>query len=101
MGKLKNAINKAATWLNEVYQWLCKEGGMLHLLGFICMMLTLEPFVGWTWASVVSWIIAFGKEAFDFLTKRNTLKQCGNDIVRDAIGWGVASIVILIKILTT
>lgn len=79
MEKIKNAISAA-------YQWLNKEGGMLHILGFMCMMLTLQPFVGWVLASVISWIIAFGKEAIDFITKRNTLKQCGNDIIRDAIG---------------
>ena len=98
MEKIKNAISKAFAWLNKAYQWLSLEGGMLHFLGFMCMMLTLQPFVGWVLASVIAWTIAFGKEAIDyFIRKANTLKQCGNDIVRDAIGWGVASVVILIK----
>lgn len=98
MGKIKNVINKVVAWLNKAYQWLSLEGGMLHFLGFMCMMLTLQPFVGWVLASVIAWTIAFGKEAIDyFIRKANTLKQCGNDIVRDAIGWGVASVVILIK----
>ena len=88
MEKIKNAISTAFAWLNKAYQWLSLEGGMLHILGFTCMMLTLQPFVGWVLASVIAWIIAFGKEAVDFITKRNTLKQCGNDIIRDAIGWG-------------
>ena len=90
MEKIKNAIKSA-------YQWLDKEGGMLHFLGFMCMMLTLEPFVGWVLASVIAWIIAFGKEAIDyFIRKSNNLKQVLNDIIRDAIGWGCASVVILI-----
>lgn len=89
MDKIKNAIKSA-------YQWLDKEGGMLHFLGFMCMMLTLEPLVGWVLASVIAWIIAFGKEAVDFIRKTNTLKQCGNDIVRDAIGWGAGSLVTLL-----
>lgn len=86
MEKVKIAFSKVAAWLNIAYQWLNKEGGMLHFLGFMCMMLTLQPFVGWVLASVIAWIIAFGKEIIDFITKRNTLKQCGNDIIRDAIG---------------
>lgn len=86
MEKIKNAISKALAWLNKAYQWLSLEGGMLHFLGFMCMMLTLQPFVGWVLASIISWIIFLGKEAVDFITKRNTLKQCGNDIIRDAIG---------------
>ena len=86
MQKIKNVISKILAWLKLAYQWLSLEGGMLHILGFICMMLTLQPFVGWVLASVIAWTIAFGKEAIDFITKRNTLKQCGNDIIRDAIG---------------
>jgi hypothetical protein len=86
MEKIKNAISKAFAGLNKAYQWLSLEGGMLHLLGFICMMLTLQPFVEWVLASVIAWIIFLGKEAIDFITKRNTLKHCGNDIIRDAIG---------------
>ena len=90
MEKIKNAIKSA-------YQWLDKEGGLLHFLGFMCMMLTLQPFVGWVLASVIAWIIAFGKEAIDyFIRKSNNLKQVLNDIIRDAIGWGCASVVWLI-----
>lgn len=97
MEKIKNAISKALAWLNKAYQWLDKEGGMLHLLGFMCMMLTLQPFIGWVWASVIAWIIAFGKEAIDyFIRKTNTLKQCGNDIIRDAIGWGISSLIVFL-----
>lgn len=93
MDKIKNAIKSA-------YQWLSLEGGMLHFLGFMCMMLTLEPFVGWVLASVISWIIAFGKEAIDyFIRKSNNLKQVLNDIIRDAIGWGCASVVIFIQLI--
>ena len=94
---IKNAINKALAWLNKAYQWLSLEGGMLHFLGFMCMMLTLQPFVGWVLASVIAWIIAFGKEAVDFIHKKNNLRNVANDIIRDAIGWGCASVVILIK----
>ena len=64
----------------------------------MCMMLTLQPFVGWVLASAIAWIIAFGKEAIDyFIRKSNTLKQCGNDIIRDAIGWGCGTIVIIMQ----
>jgi hypothetical protein len=97
MEKLKNAISKALAWLNKAYQWLDKEGGMLHLLACYAMMLTLEPFVGWVLASVIAWIIFLGEEAIDyFIRKSNNLKQVLNDIIRDAIGWGCASVVWLI-----
>lgn len=97
MEKIKNAISKALAWLNKAYQWLSLEGGMLHFLGFMCMMLTLQPFVGWVLASVIAWIIAFGKEAVDyFILKSNNFKQVLNDIIRDAIGWGCASVVWLL-----
>ena len=90
MEKIKNAIKSA-------YQWLNKEGGMLHFLGFMCMMLTLQPFVGWVLASVISWIIAFGKEAIDyFVLKSNNFKQVLNDIIRDAIGWGISSLIVFL-----
>ena len=90
MEKIKNAIKSA-------YQWLDKEGGLLHFLGFMCMMLTLEPLVGWVLASVIAWIIAFGKEAIDyFIRKSNNLKQVLNDIIRDAIGWGISSLIVFL-----
>ena len=98
MEKIKNAISKALAWLNKAYQWLSLEGGMLHFLGFMCMMLTLQPFVGWVLASVIAWIIAFGKEAIDyFVLKSNNFKQVLNDIIRDAIGWVCGSIVIIMQ----
>jgi hypothetical protein len=94
MDKIKNAIKSA-------YQWLSLEGGMLHFLGFMCMILTLEPFVGWGLASVIAWIIAFGKEAIDyFIRKSNDLKQVLNDIIRDAIGWGISSLIVFLTKLT-
>ena len=97
MNKIKNAISKVLAWLNKAYQWLSKEGGMPHFLGFMCMMLTLEPFVGWVLASVIAWIIAFGKEAIDyFIRKSNNLKQVLNDIIRDAIGWGISSLIVFL-----
>lgn len=97
MEKIKNAISKAFAWLNKAYQWLSLEGGMLHILGFICMMLTLQPFVGWVLASVIAWIIAFGKEAIDFIRKKNNLRNVANDLIRDAIGWVCGSIVIIMQ----
>ena len=97
MEKIKNAISKALAWLKKVYQWLSLEGGMIHFLGFMCMMLTLEPFVGWVLASVIAWIIAFGKEAIDyFIRKSNNLKQVLNDIIRDAIGWEISSLIVFL-----
>ena len=97
MEKIKNFITKALAWLNKAYQWLSLEGGMLHILGFMCMMLTLQPFVGWVLASVIAWIIAFGKEAIDFIRKKNNLRNVANDLIRDAIGWGSGSIVIIMQ----
>jgi hypothetical protein len=97
MEKIKNAISKVLAWLNKAYQWLSLEGGMLHFLGFMCMMLTLQPFVGWVLASVIAWIIAFGKEAIDyFILKSNNFKQVLNDIIRDAIGWGISSLIVFL-----
>lgn len=96
MGKIKNAIKVAYDWLNKTYQWLSLEGGMLHILGFATSMLTFTPIVGWVWASAITWAIAIGIEAIHFFSKRNTLKQCGNDIIRDAIGWGYGVIVVLL-----
>lgn len=97
MEKIKNAISKVLAWLNKAYQWLSLEGGMLHFLGFMCMMLTLQPFVGWVLASIISWIIFLGKEAIDFIRKKNNLRNVANDIIRDAIGWGIGSIVIIMQ----
>lgn len=97
MEKIKNAISKTLAWLKKAYQWLDKEGGMLHFLGFMCIMLTLEPFVGWVLASVIAWIIFLGKEAIDyFIRKSNNLKQVLNDIIRDAIGWGISSLIVFL-----
>ena len=95
MEKIKNAINKALAWLNKAYQWLSLEGGMLHLLACYAIMLTFAPF-GFGWASAITWLIAIAKEVYDFVSKTNTLQQALNDIVRDAIGWGCASVVWLI-----
>lgn len=89
MEKIKNAIKSA-------YQWLDKEGGMLHLLACYAMMLTFAP-IGFGWASLITWGVAITKEICDIARKSNTLKQALNDIVRDAIGWGCASVVILIQ----
>ncbi len=88
MEKIKNAIKSA-------YQWLDKEGGMLHFLACYAMMLTFAPF-GFGWASAITWAVAIAKEVADIARKRNTLQQALNDIIRDAIGWGCASVVWLI-----
>lgn len=96
MEKIKNAISKAFAWLNKAYQWLSLEGGMLHFLACYAIMHTFEP-LGLGWASLITWVVAIGLEAIHFLSKRNTLKQCGNDIIRDAIGWACAYVVILIQ----
>jgi hypothetical protein len=88
MEKLKNAIKLA-------YQWLSKEGGMLHFLACYAMMLTFAPF-GFGWASAITWAVAIGKEICDIARKSNNFQQALNDIIRDAIGWGCASVVWLI-----
>ena len=95
MEKIKNAISKALAWLNKAYQWLSLEGGMLHILACYAMMLTFAPF-GFGWASAITWGVAIAKEVADIARKRNTLQQALNDIIRDAIGWGCASVVWLI-----
>ena len=88
MEKIKNAIKSA-------YQWLDKEGGMLHFLACYAMMLTFAP-LGFGWASAITWAVAIAKEVADIIRKRNTLQQALNDIIRDAIGWGCGTIVILL-----
>lgn len=88
MEKIKNAIKSA-------YQWLDKEGGMLHILACYAMMLTFAP-IGFGWASAVTWGVAIAKEVADIIRKTNNFQQALNDIIRDAIGWGLATIVILL-----
>ena len=95
MEKIKNAINKALAWLNKAYQWLNKEGGLLHLLACYAMMLTFAT-ISFGWASAITWAVAIAKEVADIARKRNTLQQALNDIIRDAIGWGCASLVWLL-----
>lgn len=89
MEKIKNAIKSA-------YHWLSLEGGLLHILACYAMMLTFAP-IGFGWASAVTWGVAIAKEVYDFVNKKNNIKQCANDIIRDAIGWGGAALVILIQ----
>ena len=89
MEKIKNAIKSA-------YQWLSLEGGMLHLLACYAIMLTLVP-IGYWWASAITWGVAIGKEICDIARKSNNFQQALNDIIRDAIGWGGAALVILIQ----
>ena len=88
MEKIKNAIKSA-------YQWLDKEGGLLHFLACYAMMLTFAPF-GFGWASAVTWGVAIAKEICDIARKSNTLQQALNDIIRDAIGWGISSLVVFL-----
>lgn len=95
MEKIKNAISKALAWLNKAYQWLSKEGGMLHLLACYAIMQTFAP-LGLGWASLITWVVAIAKEAFDLIRKSNNLRNVANDIIRDAIGWGCAMIVHLL-----
>ena len=95
MEKIKNAISKVLAWLNKAYQWLNKEGGMLHILACYAMMLTFTPIIGVWWATAITWAVAIGKEAYDIVTKRNTWRQSANDLVRDAIGWGCAFVTML------
>ena len=92
MEKLKNIIRSA-------YEWLNKEGGLLHILACYALMLTFAPFVGIGWASVVTWTIAFAKEVIDLIRKSNNLEQALNDVIRDAIGWGCGVIVGLLQTL--
>ena len=95
MEKIKNAISKALAWQKKAYQWLSLEGGMLHFLACYALMLTFSP-IGFGWASAITWLIAIDKEVYDFVNKKNNIKQCANDIIRDAIGWGGACITMLI-----
>ena len=88
MERIKNIIKSA-------YQWIDKEGGLLHLLACYAMMLTFAP-LGFGWASAITLLSAIAKEVYDFVSKKNNIKQCANDIIRDAIGWGVACITMLI-----
>lgn len=88
MEKIKNAIKSA-------YQWLSLEGGMLHFLACYALMLTFAP-ISFGWASAITWVIALAKETYDLAKKTNNIKQALNDIIRDAIGWGCASVVWLI-----
>ena len=90
MEKIKNTIK-------SIYRWLDKEGGLLHILACYAIMLTFAS-IGIGWATLITWIVAIGKEVCDFVRKTNNLKQCGNDIIRDAIGWGFALIVLLIML---
>ena len=88
MEKIKNAIKAA-------YQWLNIEGGMLHLIIAYALMLTFAP-IGFGWATLITWVVLLSKEVYDLVKKTNNLEQVYNDIVRDAIGWGLAYLTILI-----
>jgi hypothetical protein len=88
MEKLKNAISKALAWLSL-------EGGMLHFLACYAIMQTFAP-LGLGWASLITWVVAITKEAFDLIRKSNNLRNVANDIIRDAIGWGCAYVVVMI-----
>ena len=92
---IKNAINKALAWLNKAYQWLSLEGGMLHFLACYALMLTFSP-LGFGWAFAITWGVAIAKEICDIARKSNTLQQALNDIIRDAIGWGISSLVVFL-----
>jgi hypothetical protein len=85
MEKIKNAISKALAWLKKAYQWLDKEGGMLHFLACYALMLTFAP-LGFGWASAITWGVAIAKEICDIICRSNTIQQALNDIIRDAIG---------------
>lgn len=98
MGKIKNVINTAVAWLNKAYQWLNIEGGILHLIIAYALMLTFAP-IGFGWATIITWAILLSKEVYDLVKKTNNLEQVYNDIVRDAIGWGLAVIVIFIQMI--
>lgn len=89
-------MNKVINALKKAYEWLNKEGGLLHLLACYALMLTFAPLGIW-WATAITWAVAVGKEIADIARKRNTLLQTINDIIRDAIGWGAGAIVILIQ----
>jgi hypothetical protein len=89
MEKIKNAIKSS-------YQWLSLEGGMLHFLACYAIMHTFEP-IGLGWASLITWALAIGKEAFDLIRKSNNLRNVANDIIRDAIGWACAYVVVMLQ----
>lgn len=89
MEKIMNVIKSA-------YQWLNIEGGIFHLVICYALMLTFAP-LGLGWATLITWVVAITKEVYDLVKKTNNFKQVLNDIVRDAIGWGLAMISILIQ----
>ena len=91
MERIINAIKSA-------YQWLNIEGGILHLIIAYALMLTFAP-IGFGWATIITWAILLSKEVYDLVKKTNNLEQVYNDIVRDAIGWGLAVIVIFIRLI--
>ena len=88
MERIINAIKSA-------YQWLNIEGGILHLIIAYALMLTFAP-IGFGWATLTTWVVLLAKEVYDLVKKTNNLEKIYNDIVRDAIGWGLAVVIILI-----
>lgn len=67
---------------------------MLHFLACYAIMLTFAP-LGLGWASLITWVVAIAKEAFDLSRKSNNLRNVANDIIRDAIGWACAYVAVM------
>lgn len=90
MEKIKNAIKSA-------YQWLNKEGGMLHILACYALMLTFSPMVGVWWSLAATIFVALLKEFIDFfIQKGNDKKQVIHDLIMDAAGIILAAVIIIL-----
>ena len=74
--------------------------GLLHFLVCYTIMLTLAPFIGW-WALIPVIVAALAKEAYDlFIQKDNDKDAVIHDLICDAVGLMLASVVMAVYLTT-
>lgn len=86
MGKIKNFITKAIKWI--------AVDGLLHIETVALILLFFTPIVRFGWASLIAVVVCVGREAIQYLRKKNTKEQVHHDMICNGIGYVLGSIAV-------
>lgn len=73
--------------------WI-KFDGFLHIIICFILLSVASFIVSVQWAVFITISVALLKEIYDYIEKRNTIKQVFHDLICDAIGMLVAILII-------
>lgn len=79
--------------IKRFFTWVAVDG-LLHIETVALILLTFTPIVGFWWASLIAIVVCIGREAIQYLRKKNTKEQVHHDMICNGIGYVLGSIAV-------